>query len=120
MCDSALFLRNVGNQSPKATAQHLRRPESPSAELQEHKTSRTYKLRYCRPYPRSQQQQSSGRPVTVTHTEIRDQIDVRIRKNRMHITNKTSEISGERKAYGPDEGLSGCNEERRGNNDDMH
>jgi hypothetical protein len=59
--------------------------------------------------------------VTVTHTEIQDQIDDRIRENRRDITNKTSsEIPGARKAYGPHEGLSGCTEGRRGNLDDMH
>ena len=37
------------------------------------------------------------------------------------MTNKTSsEIPGARKAYEPDEGLSGYTEERRGNLDDMH
>jgi len=59
--------------------------------------------------------------VTVTRTEIQDQIDDRIRENRRHMTNKTSsEIPGARKAYEPDEGLSGYTEERRGNLDDMH
>lgn len=59
--------------------------------------------------------------MTVTHAEVQDQIDDRIRENRRHITNKTSsEIPGARKAYGPDEGLSGCNEERRRNLDNTH